>query len=67
MNATLEEAIARLKNLPDDQQEAMGAIILEELEDEAGWNERFGQTQDVLRKLGEEAQAEYRAGKTQEM
>jgi hypothetical protein len=45
----------------------MGAIILEELEDEEGWDERFARTQDVLGKLGEEAQAEYRAGKTQEM
>jgi hypothetical protein len=67
VNETLEKAIARLKDLPEDQQEAMGAIILEELEDEEGWDERFARTQDVLGKLGEEAQAEYRAGKTQEM
>ena len=67
MSELLERAIAQLKTLPVEQQNAMAAIILEELEDEKRWDTTFAKSQDALAKLAAEAMAEYRAGKTQEL
>jgi hypothetical protein len=67
MTELLEEAIAKLKNLPPNEQDAIAAIILEELEDERRWDETFARSSGILAKLAAEAMAEYRAGKTQEL
>jgi hypothetical protein len=67
MTDLLERAIAKLKTLPASEQDAIAAMILEELEDEARWDATFAKSQDVLAKLAAEAMAEYRAGKTQEL
>jgi hypothetical protein len=67
MTELLEQAIARLKNLPASEQDAVASIILEELEDDRRWDEAFSRSPDVLAKLAATAMAEYRAGKTQEL
>ena len=67
MTELLEQAIARLKTLRASEQDAIAAMILEELEDEIKWDEAFVNSQDALAKLAAEAMAEYRAGKTQEL
>ena len=67
MTELLEQAIAKLKNLPANEQDAIAAMILEELEDERLWDEAFAFSPDMLAKLATEAMAEYRAGKTQEL
>ena len=67
MTELLEQAIARLKNLPSDEQNAIAAMILEELEDDQRWDESFARSPDLLANLAAEAMAEYRAGKTQEL
>jgi hypothetical protein len=65
MTQLLEQAIAKLKSLPANEQDAIAAIILETLEDESQWDATFAKSQDVLAELASEAMAEYRAGKTQ--
>jgi hypothetical protein len=40
-----------VKQLPANEQDAIAAIILEELEDEVRWQEKFARSQDVLAKL----------------
>lgn len=67
MTELLEQAIARLKTLPSDEQNAIAAMILEELEDDQRWDESFARSSDLLANLAAEAMAEYRAGKTQEL
>ena len=67
MTELLEQAITRLKNLPANEQDAIAAMILAELEDERHWDEAFARSPDILAKLATEAMAEYRAGKTQEL
>jgi predicted amidophosphoribosyltransferase len=67
MTKLLEQAIARVMQLPETEQDAIAAFILEELEDEARWDRAFSQSQDMLAKLAAEALAEDRAGKTQEL
>jgi hypothetical protein len=67
MTKLLERAIAQLKTLPADEQDAIAAMILEELEDEKRWDESFARSPDVLAKLAASAIAEYHAGETQEL
>lgn len=67
MTELLEQAIARLKTLPASEQDALAAMILEELEDEVQWDEAFADSKDTLAILAAEAMAEDRAGKTKEL
>jgi hypothetical protein len=67
MTERLEQAIARLKTLPTEQQDAIATLILDELDDDERWDKSFARSPDLLAKLAGEAMAEYRAGKTQEL
>ena len=67
MTELLERAIAKIKGLPATEQDAIAAMILEELEDELQWNDAFAHSQDALAKLASVAMQEYRSGKTQEL
>jgi hypothetical protein len=67
MTELLEQAIAQLKGQSIDRQDAIAALILEELDEERRWDESFGRSPDLLARLAAEAMDEYRAGKTQEL
>ena len=67
MSELLEHAVEKARKLPDAEQEAIATIILEELEDEARWEEAFARSQDVLAKLAAEAMEEDRKGETKEL
>ncbi len=67
MTKLLERMLEKVKVLPDPEQDAIAAIMLEELEDEMRWEKAFARSQDALAKLAQEAMAEYRAGKTKEL
>jgi hypothetical protein len=64
MTQLLEKAFAELGKLPDREQDALAAIILEEITSEQRWSQSFAKSQDVLAKLAEAALAEHAAGKT---
>ena len=65
MTELLQQAIAGISKLSDDQQNAIATLILEELEDEAKWNTEFANSQDLLADLAAEAMAEYNSGQTE--
>ena len=65
MTKLLEHAVKKVEALPDRAQDAIAALILEELEDETRWDKTFARTQDALERLAAEAMAEDRAGKTE--
>ena len=67
MTERLEQAIAQLRTLPTDKQDAIATLILEELEEEQRWDDSFARSPNLLAKLAAEAMAEHRAGKTQEL
>ncbi|CBN56597.1 MULTISPECIES: hypothetical protein [Kamptonema] len=67
MTEFLERAIARLKSLSSNEQDAIATIILEELEDDRRWEESFARSPNLLAKLAAEAMAEHRAGQTQDL
>jgi len=67
MTKLLERAIAKLQALSEREQDAIAAMILEELEDELRWDASFARSPDILAKLAASAMAEHRAGQTQEL
>lgn len=64
MTKLLEKALEQVAKLPASEQDAVAAILLEELASEQRWAESFAKTQDQFAKLAEEAIAEYKAGRT---
>jgi hypothetical protein len=61
----MEKALAEIRKLPEREQEAFAAWILEEIASERRWNKSFAESQDVLEQLADEALAEHKANKTQ--
>ena len=64
MAQRLEEAYAAISRLTDEDQEAIGALILEEIASDERWQKSLALRPDVLRELAEKALAEHRAGAT---
>lgn len=67
MTKLLERAFTEAAKLPEQEQDALAAAILEELESERRWDELFERSGNVLSELAEEALAEHRAGRTREL
>jgi hypothetical protein len=67
MTQPLERALAQVQRLPDTEQDAIAAVILKELEDDARWQAAFDQSQDQLAALAQEARAAVQAGKTSDL
>ena len=63
MTKLLEQAIAEVQKLPTPEQDAIAALILEEIEDERRWDESFSRSQDQLARLAEKAREDVRAGR----
>jgi hypothetical protein len=64
MTRLLEKALNEVAKLPASEQDAVAAILLEELASEQRWSESFAKSQDSLATLAEQALAEYAAGRT---
>ena len=64
MTKLLEKALEEVAKLPASEQDAVAAILLEELASEQRWAASFAKSQDRLAKLAEQAVAEYTAGRT---
>ena len=65
MTTMLEKALAKATRLPDEEQDALAAILLDEMASEARWQQAFADSPDQLAALAGEALDEFRAGKTQ--
>jgi hypothetical protein len=63
----LEQAIRVAKELPDEDQDALGAEILEWIEDKQRWAESFARTHEALANLAREALAEHHASQTRDL
>lgn len=64
MTQLLEKALSEVAKLPDTEQDAVAAILLQEMASERRWSEAFANSQDLLAKLAEKALAEHAAGRT---
>jgi hypothetical protein len=65
MGKLLQRAVAEASRLPEDEQEAVGAWILAELESERRWDDLFARSPDLLSEMAAEAVCEDEAGLTE--
>jgi hypothetical protein len=65
MPKLLERAYAAISLLPKEDQEAIAAMILEEIASEERWQQALAQTPDALKSLADEARGEFRADRTE--
>ena len=56
--------LAVAKKLPEEEQEAIGAVILAEIEDIRRWDELLAQPSEVIERLADEALEDDRLGRT---
>ena len=64
MTKLLETAFEVASKLPPAEQDAVAAVMLDEIASEQRWDEAFAKSQDVLSAMAREALAAYAAGKT---
>jgi hypothetical protein len=67
MTELLKKAFDEAAQLPDDQQDAIASLLLEELKSDRVWGQAFDRSQGALEKLADEAIRDHKAGKTDEM
>lgn len=67
MTRLLEQAIGEARKLPETEQDAIAALILEELADERRWDEAFAGTQDRLAQLAAKVRRDVAAGRVREV
>ena len=64
MGRLLEKAISEASKLPANEQEAIGAWLLAELESERRWSELFARSGSPLERMADEALEEQEQGRT---
>jgi hypothetical protein len=64
MTRLLKQAFDRATKLPDDEQDALAAVILEELADERRWAKAFERSQAALERLAKKAIEDLEQGRT---
>lgn len=67
MTQLLEQALEAVRNLPSNEQDAIAAIILEEIADERRWDDAFARSQPQLARLAEKVRADIRAGRVKDV
>ena len=60
MTRLLERALEQINKLSENEQDAIAALILEELGDEQAWDKAFAASQTELSRLAEEVRKDTR-------
>lgn len=64
MSLLLDRAVTEARKLPDAEQDAIAAIILEEIEDDLKWEESLTRSPGKLAALAARAAEQVRAGQS---
>lgn len=67
MTQLMARVIEEVRKLSPADQDAIASIILEELQDDARWDETFSRSQDKLARMAAKAREDIRAGKTRDL
>jgi predicted DNA-binding ribbon-helix-helix protein len=62
MTKTLEEAIERLKQMPEDRQDSLAQLLLHEIDEDERWRQSTANHTDKLQKLVNEVLEAERRG-----
>jgi hypothetical protein len=65
MTRLMEQAIARLRMLPEEKQDEVAGLLLEQLDSDLEWDRRLSQHAPELERLAEEQWAEHEAGRSE--
>ena len=65
MTQALSAAVATAAQLSEEEQDALAAILLEEMESEERWNALFADSQNLLERMAKEAIQDFQAGRVQ--
>ena len=65
MTDLLKKAVKKVERLPDDQQDAIASLILDELEDDERWEASFAESPELLERLASEGEREHAKGNTE--
>jgi hypothetical protein len=60
----LQRAFHLVSQLPTEEQDAIAAQLIEEIEIEVRWDASFARSHDILEQMADEAIREHRAGLT---
>jgi hypothetical protein len=65
MSRLMDQAILKIQQLPEQDQESLASIILQEIESEHRWDELFARPEsaDLLLRMADEALVEARSGR----
>lgn len=64
MNKMLERAFAEAARLPEDEQEALACLMLEEMESEHRWDAQFARSEGKLAEMARRAKDRHAKGET---
>lgn len=64
MTKLLEQAVSRAAEQPENDQDVIASLILQELDDERAWTETLARNPEKLERLADEARSEHAAGLT---
>jgi hypothetical protein len=64
MTRVLEAAVAEAEKLAPEEQDALGALLMEEMASEKSWSELLAKKPSLLETLAAEAVEEHRTGRT---
>ena len=67
MTQLLEKVLTEVHKLPPEKQDAIAAVILEELEDAQLWDEAFSESEDKLAQLAQKVRTDIKAGRVRKM
>jgi hypothetical protein len=59
----LEDAISAVRKLPEPAQDAIAAMILEQIADDRAWDESFARSQDQLARMAQKVREDIAAGR----
>jgi len=64
VSTLLEKALEKVAALPEDERDAIASQILETIEDDQAWRERFAQKRDAIQRMAQEALEQDDRGET---
>ena len=67
MTRLLDKVLAAVQKLPEPDQDAIAAIILDELADERRWDDAFAASQEQLGRLADRVRQDVSAGKVRNL
>ncbi len=67
MTQRLEQVIAEAQKLPGPAQDAIAALVLEQVADDHAWDEAFARSQGQLAKLAAKAREDMAAGRVRDL